>query len=567
MIAAQGKTAEPLRLLTVTSQPSDLVEMGDLAVALAQRGHHVTLLHFYSSTDPTISSTMERLIKIGREGGIATAGVDVQLIPPLDLQTFAEIEAAESAAALRTAPTGSKPRLIRMPKLPSLFGILHGSVSWARRRNWHRFYPKNTRVSRALYSLAFNIDNFRDPRELTTMLRQMLEMRVRVHRLRAVGRREALELAYRGAAMSAQYTRYLRLFLRFIKRRGFDAVLLPEDVVGHIWPVAIAAAHKRGIPALVLPYTLANREEAVQSLKGLDDYQTRNNELAARVYPRWRYQNGDVDLVRLPSGHIFAHEELGISPPDPWMMNSGFADRILVDSRASLDYFTAGGVPGDRQVVVGSVSQDRMFGLRQQRMLHLQELRAELGLAGEKPLLLISGCPNQLSASVPFCEFATMQEVANFVGESVAPLAVHYDVLVRPHPNFMEFGEMLQRFGLRTTAKPTAALVPLSDLFIAFASATIRWAIACGIPTVNYDVFHYGYRDFSTAAGVVMVADGAEFRQLVQALSPASPRLATLAASAKRDSAHWSLMDGESLLRIEHQIHEARRMQRSDGRI
>ena len=308
----------------------------------------------------------------------------------------------------------------------------------------------------------------------------------------------------------------------------------------------------------MLPYTLANREEAVQSLKGEEAYQTRNNDLAARLYPRWRYQQAEVDLVRLPSGHIVAHEQLGITPPDPWMMNSGFSDKILVDSEASCDYFLAGGIPRAQMVVAGSVSQDRMFNLRQRRAEHLAQLRTELGFTDAKPLLLISGCPNQLSASVPFCEFRTMAELAQYVGTTVALLAANYHLVVRPHPNFMEFGDMLERFGVRSTATPTASLVPLADLFVAFASATIRWAIACGIPSVNYDVFHYRYGDFAGAAGVATVTGKTEFRDLVRALGPGSSQLTTLAANAARDSAHWSLMDGGSLFRIEHEIHEAR---------
>jgi hypothetical protein len=325
-----------------------------------------------------------------------------------------------------------------------------------------------------------------------------------------------------------------------------------------VWPVAIRAGHDAGIPTLVLPYTLANREEAIQSLKDAAHYQTRANRVAAELYPRWRYRQGGIDIVRLPSGHIFAHEDLGIAPPDPWMMNSGYSDKVLVDSRASLDYFLAGDIPRQQLELVGSVSQDRMFDLRQNRSAHLARLRTELGLTGARPLLLISGCPNQLTAPVPFCEFKTIEDVAAFVGASVAPLAEHFHLVVRPHPNFVEFGEMLGRFGVRATTAPTASLVPLADVFVAFASATIRWAVACAVPTVNYDVFHYGYGDFASARGVTSVQQSGDFQALVRSLTPASAALRSLAARAETDSAQWSMMDGRSLERIESEIQQAR---------
>lgn len=562
MNAGTVNTAEPLRLLTVASRPSDFVEMADLARALANRGHIVTLLYFFSSTDPTSGDTIQQLRAMGKDARFDTAGVDVAMAVPAELRTYAELEAAEAAAqaaARRAAVSPSRVRaLVSMPRMPSLFNIVRRTTTWMRRHNLHRFYPQNTWLSRGVYSLAFTVDQFKTPREALVALRQMVQFRRLLRQLRAVGRREAIEVAYQGAAMVAHYNRYWQFFANSIRRRQFQAILLPEDIVGNIWPVSIAAGHRRGIPTLVLPYTLANREEAVQSLKGEEPYQTRNNELAAQLFPKWRYQKDDIDIVRLPSPHILAHEELRIAPPDPWMMNSGYADKILVDSKASLQYFVDGGIAPERMVVVGSVSQDRMFVLRASRAESRRQLAAELGLA-DRPLLLISGCPNQLSAVVPGCEFKTMEEVARFVGDSVAPLAPHYNLLVRPHPNFPEFGEMLAPFGIRSTMRPTASLVPLADLFIAFASATIRWAIACGVPTVNYDVFHYGYGDFAAARGVISRQGSREFMSTVRSMTPQSPARTELAEKAGHDSAHWSVLDGGSLLRIEQEIHEARR--------
>jgi hypothetical protein len=311
------------------------------------------------------------------------------------------------------------------------------------------------------------------------------------------------------------------------------------------------------VPTLVLPYTLANHEEAVQSLRDQAGYQTSHNSIAARLYPRWRWHADGVDLVRLPSPHVFAHERLGISPPRPWMMNSGYADAILVDSHASFDYFVAGGIPAAQLDVVGSVSQDRMYDLQQDRATHLAGLRRNLALEGEKPLLLVSGCPNQLVGRVPHCEFGDFAGIAAFVGASLAPLAGHYHLVVRPHPNFPEFGPMLSAHGVVTTMAQTSSLVPLADVFVAFASATIRWAIACGVPTVNYDVFHYGYGDFAGARGVVSVNEKGQFRDAVAAFAPDNPTGDRLREQAGADRARWGLMDGRAVERIEGAIHEA----------
>ena len=541
MIAAPVTTIEPLRLLTIASQPADYVEMSDLARALAQRGHDVSLLYLYSRDDPAAGRVLEQLIALTRECGVKGTAIEVSEVPS-DLP--AEVVAPAMAA--------------RDPVEDSVVAdALRRVIGWVRRHNLD-VYPKHTIIGRATYGLAHFIDAVRDRERTRQTVRLFSQLRPRLREFPWRLRVAAVRRLYQAAAMVLHYRRFDTLVRNAIQSRRLDALLIPEDIVGSVWPVAIRAGHDLGVPTLVLPYTLANSEEAVQSLKSAAPFQTDANEVAARLYPRWRYQKGSIDILRLPSDHILAHEALGITPPDPWMMNSGFADRILVDSKASFDYFKAGGIPETQMAVVGSVSQDRMFQQRQNRDASLGVLKTELGLSGDKPLLLISGCPNQLSAPVPFCEFATMKEVARHVGESVKPLANDYHLVVRPHPNFMEFGAMLEPFGVRSTTMPTASLVPLADVFVAFASATIRWAIACGVPTLNYDVFHYGYGDFAAAHGVISVQASSEFTMKVRALTPGSAAHTELVENAKQDSAHWSVLDGGSLLRIENEIRQAR---------
>jgi hypothetical protein len=90
--------------------------------------------------------------------------------------------------------------------------------------------------------------------------------------------------------------------------------------------------------------------------------------------------------------------------------------------------------------------------------------------------------------------------------ESFKALGERANVLIRPHPRIL-----LERFAvfedscIKLTWQPTAELIPLCDLYVASISATIRWAVACGIPTVNYDTFRYRYADYDSAAGVIGV--------------------------------------------------------------
>jgi hypothetical protein len=354
-----------------------------------------------------------------------------------------------------------------------------------------------------------------------------------------------------------RYVRNLNVFRNEFRQHSYDAILMPEDVVGMIWPIVIKAAHEANIPSLVFPYTLANQQEALQSLRDEPHYQTRNNRLLTWLAPNWRFKKDGLDLMRLPIGHVLAHQLLRVSPPDPWLMNSGYANAICVDSHASCDYFLRSGIPSGKLVVTGSVSQDVLFAEYQHKEERLDVLRRELRLEGNKPLLLISGCPNQLEGKVPFCEFASMGEIAAHLGAALSDLREVYHLVVRPHPNFMGFGELLKPWGVVETTMPTSRLVPLADLFIAFASATIRWAVACAVPTINYDIFHYGYGDFSGASGVQTVTGSEVFVTVLSGMRPDGEAYAAAKVRITADAARWSMTDGRCAERIEAAIDAA----------
>ncbi len=515
-----GAGAPPLTLLLVATSPSDLTELEGTARALARRGHLVTLAYFYSGGSRQVHVTSLEKLRIipTTEPNVQTHSVDVD-------QRLAQQMVVLAQDKEVTLPWSE--RLLNMVQLGPLLQKCRPQVRW-----------------KALRLLV------RVRRHYRAWLRGVRAVRRTVSRFMMV-RLPTPYAVVATAQLWRIYKSYGTVFDSMLAQRDYHAIVVPEDIVGPFWPQLVKTGLRHRIPTIVLPYTLANQEEAFKSLRGVPDVQTSGNRLAALIYPRWRLRRDGADIVRMPSGHIFVHEWMRLAPPDPWMMNSGRANMICVDSQASFDYFRRAGIPAKRLQVTGSASQDQLAGVLQNKAEGLRQLRATLGLAGEKPLLLLSGCPNQLAGWVPHCEFADMPAVAAHLGEALRPLAAHYHLVVRPHPNYIEFGELMRPHGVHTSLLPTAELVPLADLFIAFASATIRWAAGCGIPVVNYDIFHYGYSDFAANKGVATVSEPDEFMTLLAQMAPGSASYQEAHARSQSDAAYWSVMDGRGLERIE----------------
>jgi hypothetical protein len=77
----------------------------------------------------------------------------------------------------------------------------------------------------------------------------------------------------------------------------------------------------------------------------------------------------------------------------------------------------------------------------------------------------------------------------------------------------------IERDRIRIGHRRRADMVPTCDFYVASVSSTIRWAIACGKPVINYDVYRYRYSDFLKVPGVFTMQEQHEFRSALNRLA------------------------------------------------
>ena len=87
-------------------------------------------------------------------------------------------------------------------------------------------------------------------------------------------------------------------------------------------------------------------------------------------------------------------------------------------------------------------------------------------------------------------------------------------------------------------------LLPVADVYVACISATICWALALGIPVVNYDCYRYRYDDYAGTRRVWTVENSSAFgvalRETLNGLAGdnAAP------AATQFDCERWGVIDG-----------------------
>jgi hypothetical protein len=334
-----------------------------------------------------------------------------------------------------------------------------------------------------------------------------------------------------------------------LSKGAYTALVMSEDNVELDTSVWTTIARKHGIRTIIVPYTISNTTEFAESYVHHPPSQVEantSNMQVADLFPEWVLEYKGRRFLRTTFSKIIAVEQLGLLPPNPWLLNSGHADAIAVESVAMRDYYLSAGIPEKQLVMTGSLTDDVMARTLAEAPRKRAELIQEHGLSTNKPLLLCALPPDQNTFDRPGCEFTDFADLTDFLGACLASIT-GWNVLVRPHPKTLpEKLIALRRHGVAVSYADTATLVPLCELYVASVSATIRWAIGCGKPVINYDVYQYGYQDYSGVEGVVLCHTRLEFQELLGRLTTSVKDRSALANLQQRDALRWAMLDGRS---------------------
>jgi hypothetical protein len=302
--------------------------------------------------------------------------------------------------------------------------------------------------------------------------------------------------------------RHLRGFKRLIDETNPEGVILLENNSETTTHILTHYLSQRGIPVFISPTTIPNPAEPVQYYT--DDtarrVEGRFAETIATAFPNWVWDLGTHKILRAPPIKVMAWEASALHCENPWTLNSGLIDKVFVESAAMADHYITLGFDPDQLAAVGDASDVLIAQARADKLKRRQKIDLEHNFDPEKPLLLCALPPDQYQGSTQGFEFETFDAFLTGWFDLLAEATKYANVLVRPHPRLKP--EELMKYvhsGVAISSEPTYSLIPLADLYLASISATIRWALAGGIPVLNYDSYRYRYSDYDAARGHVHV--------------------------------------------------------------
>jgi len=115
---------------------------------------------------------------------------------------------------------------------------------------------------------------------------------------------------------------------------------------------------------------------------------------------------------------------------------------------------------------------------------------------------------------------------------------------------------MLELAGATIIDEPAYQLLSLSDIYISTVSSTIRWAIACGVPVINFDFYRYRYEDFEAVDGVLYATTEVLFLLFLDALLKQPDFYKKIKDQQQLSAPYWGALDGRCCERIDNIIQQ-----------
>ncbi len=347
-------------------------------------------------------------------------------------------------------------------------------------------------------------------------------------------------------AISRAAFAYLEKIPHLLSTQNIKLMIFPEHNLFYFTQLFVYKGREYNVPSIIVPFTIANTIEWSEAFykepsRSMDNIY---NKVVACMFPNWVHTYKNRQLL-LPIELILFHEMLGITPKNPWLLNSGDIDFLAVESDAMKEYYISAGIEATKLKAIGALYNDELFQQQQDAEKNRAELYESLGLL-DKPMMLCALPPNQIIGREDLLEFKTYEELVRCIIREMCKYSENYNIVINLHPRIAkESVAFLNEYPAKVSTRDITQLVPLSSIYVASCSATIRMAISCGIPVLNYDLYQYNYDDYIGTPGVITVTDKTVFREQLQLLSINKPYFQQIKEAQESQHQQWGKLDGK----------------------
>ncbi len=336
----------------------------------------------------------------------------------------------------------------------------------------------------------------------------------------------------------------------YFKKSKYDFMIIAESNIEYANEFFVNIFKKSGKPVIVYPYTFCTQLEAANSYKNSIKHRFRKT-YEKHIGLRWIYKVGSKHLIRMPIRKIIVLEMMKAVNPMPWVQESTFADKIIAESSKIKTHYIEQGIPQSQIALCGDINHDIMYEVLKNKDATKKRIFNSLGLNCNNKTVLFAVFPNLMDTFYNN-EFNDYHEIIQWIVDKLTELN-NFNILVCLHPtlNIFDFN-YLETDRIKLSRLQTSELLPLVDLYVASASASIKMAISLGVPVINFDVYNFSYDDYLEVKGVVHLETKTQFSDLIKQVNHTN-LWNKLYEEQNKIKNEWGLIDGKAIERF-HQL-------------
>lgn len=331
-----------------------------------------------------------------------------------------------------------------------------------------------------------------------------------------------------------------------------NAVIISESSPMYGAPLFIHTAHSEGIPVVTTPIDKESAYHLAENFLSNTILSLNRplNRIVGFFFPNWVICHKGHRMVPVEPELLLAYEFHHIKFPNPWISVGNQENLILLDSQASYSHYLKEGFSQNQMAIIGAAEHDIMFNASLDNKNKKTELYAKLGLLPELPMILSPLVQSHYLSGRPECDFQDYEKMVKFWVKSLGAIK-GYNVIINLHPSQTyqqdeNKWKYIEQWGVKICNQDIASLIPLCDIYVAAGSSTIAWAIACGKPIVNYDIYRWGHGSrYQSVRGVFNVQEQEDFLNILTRLTSDTNFFSNAVMGLKECSNYWGEIDGK----------------------
>ena len=292
-----------------------------------------------------------------------------------------------------------------------------------------------------------------------------------------------------------------------LRNKNISLCVFPADN-RYSYPFIAKFARAERIPIIVIPQWFAGPKEIEQSLGHSAIYKPKSfgQKLVKFLSPKClrdvSSQGSTNVMIPVRLSELFLSWMTRTIPPRPWILHSGYSDRIFVETFTTYEFARSLGFDQKQLVITGSP--------------YLDEIDEAKFHSSPRIGILVAIAPDMfLSRQDAGLEFDSYEQYLVFICSALLSTGFQ-EATFSMHPSDSgQFDQLITDFGFEISKEPLHLLLTRADIFVATISATIQWAEYIKVPTINFDFYRYEYPDYLDYSCVIPVMKKKDFENSI----------------------------------------------------